>query len=97
MTALGFRPLNVALRAGSPALTAYAASAAILPDDLAPGFHPRPDLNLTNRGGRTITRSRRRGRHPHRERTSFWAGIPDAAAKSVTFPWHWPAQTSPSP
>jgi hypothetical protein len=55
MTALGFRPLNVALRAGSPALRAYAASAAISAGDLAPGFHPRPDLNLTNRGGRTIT------------------------------------------
>ena len=42
MTALGFRPLNVALRAGSPALTAYAASAAISPDDLAPGSIPDP-------------------------------------------------------
>jgi hypothetical protein len=55
MSPISFRPLNVALRAGSPALKAYAASAAIADTDLASGFNPRPDLNMTFRGGRTIT------------------------------------------
>jgi hypothetical protein len=49
-----FRPLNVTLRPESPALDAYAAQAKVSPDVIAAGFNPRPDLDLTYRGGRTI-------------------------------------------
>jgi hypothetical protein len=49
-----FRPLNVALRPRSPALNAYASQAGISRDVIAAGFDPRPDLDLTYRGGRTI-------------------------------------------
>ncbi len=52
---ISFRPLNVTLRPGSPALLAYAERAAISDTDIAVGFHPRPDLNMTNRGGHTVT------------------------------------------
>jgi hypothetical protein len=50
-----FRPLNVTLRPESPALEAYATQAKVAPDAIAAGFNPRPDLDLTYRGGRTIT------------------------------------------
>jgi hypothetical protein len=49
-----FRPLNVTLRPESPALEAYASTAKVTPDVIAAGFDPRPDLDLTYRGGRTI-------------------------------------------
>jgi hypothetical protein len=49
-----FRPLNVTLRPQSPALKAYAAHAGIASDSIAAGFTPRPDLDLTYRGGHTI-------------------------------------------
>jgi hypothetical protein len=52
---ISFRPLNVALRPRSAALQAYAERAAISDTDIAVGFRPRPDLNLTNRGGHTVT------------------------------------------
>src|SRR2546423_5579890 len=50
-----FRPLNVTLGPQSKALTAYAESAGIEADTLAAGFQPRPDLDLKNHHGRTIT------------------------------------------
>src|SRR3954452_3039523 len=49
-----FRPLNVTLRPESPALDAYASTAKVSSDVIAAGFDPRPDLDLTFRGGRTI-------------------------------------------
>jgi hypothetical protein len=49
-----FRPLNVTLRPQSPALDAYASTAKVSSDVIAAGFNPRPDLDLTYRGGRTI-------------------------------------------
>lgn len=50
-----FRPLNVALRPQSPALDAYASRAKLSSEVIAAGFTPRPDLDLTYRGGHTIT------------------------------------------
>jgi hypothetical protein len=44
------RPLNVALRPGSEAASAYRSAV------LAPGFEPHPSLNLRYCGGRTIAR-----------------------------------------
>jgi hypothetical protein len=54
------RPLNVSLRAGSPAYHAYNARAsvsvpALEPEELAAGFRPRKSLNLHNFGGKTIS------------------------------------------
>jgi len=54
------RPLNVSLRAGSPAYHAYNARADLSvpvpePEELAAGFRPRKSLNLHNFGGKTIT------------------------------------------
>jgi hypothetical protein len=53
--ALDFRPLNVSLAPESSALRAYAESAGISSDVLAGGFQPRPDLDLQDHHGRTIT------------------------------------------
>ncbi len=52
---IGFRPLNVTLRPQSAALTAYTMVANALADDIASGFSPRPDLDMTYRGGHTIS------------------------------------------
>ena len=54
------RRLNVVLRPGSPAHNAYYARAglrvpSVAPEELAAGFKPRPELNLQNFGGKTIT------------------------------------------
>jgi hypothetical protein len=54
------RPLNVSLRAGSPAYHAYNARAELSvptpePEELAAGFPPRKALNLRNFGGKTIS------------------------------------------
>ena len=54
------RRLNVVLRPGSPAHYAYYAPAglgapSVAPEDLAAGIQPRPELNLQNFGGKTIT------------------------------------------
>src|SRR5690349_13807166 len=51
---MDFRPLNVTLAPRSRALAAYAARAGVSADALAAGFDPRPDLDLTARGGRTV-------------------------------------------
>jgi len=51
---INFRPLNVVLRPQSPAVAAYAAVASPTATVLAQGFAPRPDLDLTFRGGHTI-------------------------------------------
>jgi hypothetical protein len=48
------RPLNVTLAPQSRALEAYAKRAGVASDALAAGFHARPDLDLTPRGGRTV-------------------------------------------
>jgi hypothetical protein len=50
-----YRPLNVALEPDSSALRAYAQSAGIAEETLAAGLQPRPDLDLQNHHGRTIT------------------------------------------
>jgi hypothetical protein len=50
----GFRPLNVTLAPESPALRAYSEHAGISSDVIASGFDPRPDLDLTYHGGRTV-------------------------------------------
>src|SRR5436190_22807590 len=50
-----FRPLNVTLEPESSDLAAYAETAGIEADTLAAGFQPRPDLDLKNHHGRTIT------------------------------------------
>jgi hypothetical protein len=50
-----FRPLNVTLGPRSKALAAYAESAGVEAETLAAGFQPRPDLDLKNHHGRTIT------------------------------------------
>jgi hypothetical protein len=52
---ISFRPLNVTLGPQSRALTAYSARASIAHTDIAAGFDPRPDLDLTNRGGHTVS------------------------------------------
>jgi hypothetical protein len=54
------RLLNISVRPGSRAHEAYYSSArssarALTADELAAGFQPHPELNLTFRGGRTIT------------------------------------------
>ena len=49
-----FRPLNVVLRPQSPALRAYGKATGVASRDIASGFQPRPDLDLSYRGGHTI-------------------------------------------
>jgi hypothetical protein len=54
------RLLNISVRPGSRAHEAYYSSArssarALTADELAAGFQPHPELNITFRGGRTIT------------------------------------------
>jgi hypothetical protein len=51
---MDFRPLNVTLAPRSRALAAYAARAGVSAEALAAGFDPRPDLDMTFRGGRTV-------------------------------------------
>jgi hypothetical protein len=51
---IDYRPLNVVLRPQSAALHAYASRAGVSGDAIATGFRPRPDLDLTFHGGRTI-------------------------------------------
>ena len=53
------RLLNISVRPGTPAHQAYysrgqLSTRALSPDELAAGFPPHPELNLTFRGGRTI-------------------------------------------
>jgi hypothetical protein len=52
---INYRPLNVALRPQSKALYAYASRAGVSGDAIAGSFRPRRDLDLTFRGGKTIT------------------------------------------
>jgi hypothetical protein len=52
---IDYRPLNVALRPQSRALRTYTSRAKVSSEAMASGFHPRPDLDLTYHGGRTIT------------------------------------------
>ncbi len=61
---LASRLLNVAFRADSPAMRAYEAAAGLVAEPgaagepaeiIAAGFTPRPDLDMTFRGGRTVT------------------------------------------
>jgi hypothetical protein len=51
---ISFRPLNVVLRPRSKALKAYGKATGVASRDIASGFKPRPDLDLTYRGGKTI-------------------------------------------
>ncbi|HEY2194684.1 MAG TPA: galactose oxidase-like domain-containing protein [Actinomycetospora sp.] len=53
-TTQGFKPLNVVLAPRSRALTAYTTLAGLDTAAIASGFEPRPDLDLTFHGGRTI-------------------------------------------
>jgi hypothetical protein len=48
------RPLNVTLAPQSRALEAYAKRAGVAAETIAAGFDPRPDLDMTFRGGRTV-------------------------------------------